>query len=291
MIGATLFSGFEGVGIGMKAAGIKHAWGLEYNADIAAVAQMNGFNTIVADILNCNPADFPDIDYLHASTLCKSGSKGNAHSNGETKNDILTARSVGSFIKILEPSFFTLENVWGYRTYESFQIILDQLASSGYFYHFEHVDMSAFGVPQSRWRLILRASRVGLLRPLIGGGVVGWGEVIKGGCRKSDLTPAQWEAVEGLPHPLLIETQNRHPGSNPFTIRQPHEPAMTVTASGYGRIKVVNGSVTSLGINEVVALQTFPAWYKLPSNNKLAQTGIGNAVPPRFAQRLFESLL
>lgn len=37
MKGATLFSGFEGVGTGMKAAGIEHAWGLSANSNCAKI--------------------------------------------------------------------------------------------------------------------------------------------------------------------------------------------------------------------------------------------------------------
>lgn len=292
--GATLFSGFEGVGLGMKAAGIQHAWGIEYDPAIAAVAQLNGFNTIVADILDCDPADFPDVSYLHASTLCKSGSQANASSEGETENDLRLAERVCLFILKKRPSFFTLENVWLYRTFESFQKIISALANAGYFYHFEHVDMSDFGIPQSRKRLILRASRIGLLRPFVGNANdrVGWDSVMpQSPGRKAVLTKHQQAAVEGLPQPLLIDTQNKHPNGKPFTIRLAGEPSMTIVASGRRRIKLVNGSVSSLGIEQVATLQTFPKWYRYPDDSILAQTGLGNAVPPLFAQRLFESLI
>lgn len=65
--GGVLFGGFDGVGIGMMAAGIRHKWSIEYDAAIAAVAQQNGFNTIVADIIDCNPEDFEPVNFLHAS--------------------------------------------------------------------------------------------------------------------------------------------------------------------------------------------------------------------------------
>lgn len=39
---ATLFSGGEGVGVGAKAAGLDHLWGIEYDDAIASVARANG---------------------------------------------------------------------------------------------------------------------------------------------------------------------------------------------------------------------------------------------------------
>ena len=42
----TLFSGGEGVGVGAKAAGLQHLWGVEWDDDIASVARLNGFNTL-----------------------------------------------------------------------------------------------------------------------------------------------------------------------------------------------------------------------------------------------------
>lgn len=67
MNGATLFSGGEGVGIGMRTAGISHLWGIEYDDKIANVARGNGLHTITTDILECDPADLDRPDLLHAA--------------------------------------------------------------------------------------------------------------------------------------------------------------------------------------------------------------------------------
>ena len=67
MTGGTLFSGGGGFCLGMKAAGVSHAWGVEYDDNIAQVARDNGLSTITADILQCNPADFEPVEFLHAS--------------------------------------------------------------------------------------------------------------------------------------------------------------------------------------------------------------------------------
>lgn len=384
MIGATLFSGFEGVGIGMKAAGIKHAWGLEYNADIAAVAQMNGFNTIVADILDCNPADFERVTYLHASPPCPNFS--NAKANGEeTELDISLAQKVAEFITILRPRFFTLENVYQYRTSQSWGIIERALHEAGYLFDYWHVCMADYGVPQTRRRMIAIA-RLDGIRPQLPPAThaenpisglfgtlrtwVGWYEAIE------DLIPglpeskfADWQLkrlpdeikettlfangqydgviplatekepagtitgddnqvtrrtliVDGrnsnqqwgklyregeepatavtalersahLPRAFVVDHQNI---SRDATIRMENEPFITVqslqmrrpssTPSAY-----TNGRIVQMTTRALARFQSFPDSYQLPENKRLACRGIGNAVPPRFAQRMFESLL
>lgn len=292
--GGTLFSGGGGFCLGMVAAGVDHAWGVEYDDKIAQVARDNGLATITADILECNPADFEPVDFLHASTPCKSGSAVNAHSAGETENDRRLALKVAEFIDYHKPKIFTLENVWIYRTFESFNIILGALHRGGYFYHFEHVDAADFGVPQSRMRLILRAAKGRLLPPLVPTTPkhIGWASVIPTPTKDATLTNDQQEWTKDIPHPFIIDTQNRRyfRENSRYTVRLPHEPAMTITASGFARIKMVNGTVKSWGIEQVKAIQTFPDWYRLPNDNRPAQTIIGNAVPPLFAQRLVEWL-
>ena len=163
---ATLFAGGEGVGIGMKAAGINHLWGIEYDDRIASVARDNGFHTIAANVLDIDPHTMEPVDVLHASPPCIGASIANSE-QGERPEDIALGEKIASFIDILRPRIFTLENVTFYRTFEAFQSILDALSRSGYMYHFEHVNMADLGVPQTRRRLILRAIRGSLLSPLM----------------------------------------------------------------------------------------------------------------------------
>jgi site-specific DNA-cytosine methylase len=74
----TLFSGGEGVGVGLTAAGLHHAWGVEYDADIAAVAAANGFPLIVEDVRKVDYAALPQVDWLHASPVCTRASVANS---------------------------------------------------------------------------------------------------------------------------------------------------------------------------------------------------------------------
>lgn len=155
--GATLFSGFGGVEIGMVAAGITPLWGIEYDPAIAAVARDNGHPVITADILEANPADFPAVDVLHASPPCPNFSQAKTDA-GETEEDIALATAVCWFITTLQPKVFTLENVYGYRKSISFSWIEQVLNAGGYHVRWWHLNSADYGVPQTRKRLVLVAA-------------------------------------------------------------------------------------------------------------------------------------
>lgn len=162
----NLFSGGEGVGLGMKAAGIHVLPGIEFDKDIAGVAEKNGFETIFADILNIDPSTLEKTDILHASPPCSNFSLANANGS-ETKNDIDLARKIASFIEIQQPKYFTLENVYAYRKSQSWQTIANKLNECGYWYDLNHISAADYGVPQTRKRMIVRAIKNGFLPPLL----------------------------------------------------------------------------------------------------------------------------
>lgn len=157
MTGGTYFSGGEGVGVAMRAAGIEHKFGVEYDNAIADVARANGFDVLTADVRTIDPAALPYVDLFHASPVCKNAS--NAKSDGkESPEDIETAQAVSRYIEHHKPRVFTLENVWGYRTFEAFAGILKTLSDCGYKWDYWHLNSADYGVPQTRKRLILIAS-------------------------------------------------------------------------------------------------------------------------------------
>jgi len=84
---ASLFSGGGGSDLGAIAAGLTHAWGLEYDPQIADVYRQNIGECHVLDILEANPHDFEPVDWLHASPVCKAFSSANAKA-GEKQWDI-----------------------------------------------------------------------------------------------------------------------------------------------------------------------------------------------------------
>lgn len=159
----TLFSGGELVGVGARAAGLTHLTGIEYQDDIANVARANGFDIITADVMTIDPHTLQVPDVLHASPVCKraSGANQSAELNEdgtkEAPEDIAAGEKIAQFIDVMRPKYFTLENVYNYRTFEAFKIVLAALDRNGYSFDYWHLNAADYGVPQSRQRLILIA--------------------------------------------------------------------------------------------------------------------------------------
>ncbi len=163
----TLFSGGELFGVGAQQAGYTHADGYELEPKIAAVAQLNGFDVRVADVCAVDYAALPTVNHLHASPSCKNASNANqkgVDENGdplprETEQDLACADAVCRAIAAHQGETFTLENVYGYRVFESFDRIRAALSAAGFSYEYWHLNAADYGVPQTRKRLILIARR------------------------------------------------------------------------------------------------------------------------------------
>lgn len=161
---ATLFSGGELFGVGAQQAGFRHLWGVEYDDKIASVARLNGFNVMTADVRNLSTQELERPDHLHASPPCPNFSVAKTGGD-EQPEDVAMAEAVSRFITELKPETFTLENVTAYRKSQSLARIVSTLQNLGYMIDIQNLNSADFGVPQTRRRMILRASRQGLLRP------------------------------------------------------------------------------------------------------------------------------
>lgn len=245
---ATILSGGEGVGVGAQAAGLHHLWGIEIDDRIAQVARDNGFHMITADIQDIDPSTLKTPDILHASPECYNASSAKHDPDASTLEekesplDVQIAECIVRYLTILRPRVFTLENVYGYRRFEAFRLILHALNRLDYFTHFGNLNAADFGVPQTRRRLILRAVRGGLVPMLpLSEPWVGWYEAIE------DLIPtlpesefAPWQLArlpESIDDSAIFSNQesNDHKGGSygvPF--RRSKEPALTITGQSAG---------------------------------------------------------
>jgi len=183
---ASMFTGGGLFDIGAIAAGYEPIWGIEYDDKIAAVARLNGLPVITQDVTKLMPSDFSNMkrpDHLHASPPCpnfsiaKTGAK-------ETKNDVDMADAVCYAITVLQPDTFTLENVPAYIHSQSFKNIIQTLHDAGYFVDWQNLNAANFGVPQTRNRLWVRASKRLMMPYPAPFKWVGWYEAIE------DLIPS-----------------------------------------------------------------------------------------------------
>lgn len=249
---ATMFTGFGGADIGLMSAGLTPLWGVEYDAAIADVYRQNiGDHVIVSDVRTVDYATLPGVDWLHASPSCVRASVANVDAT-ESHEDIEAAQAVIRALQAQRPQVFTLENVWAYRNFAAFRLILDAVRQMGYFYDFEHVNAADMGVPQTRRRLILRATR-GLLPPLpMPVKWVGWYAAIE------DLLPtlpdsnlAPWQLAR-LPEYLRTALFANGKYGDTLVIAEQGEPANTITANSnqaYLKALLVDGKLGSESTN------------------------------------------
>lgn len=235
---ATLMSGGEGAGVGARAAGLTHLWGIEIDDDIAAVARRNGFNVATADLFNVDPAALPRPDVLHASPECQNASVAKAGAQ-ETELDRRIAGKIVEFLEVMQPPVFTLENVYFYRKFKAFKMIVSCLRNLGHFIHYANLNAADFGVPQTRRRLILRAVQ-GRLLPMLPAPEPwkGWYQAIEDllpDLPDSDLADWQKRLLCDDPKETALFSQgisrDREGNEYPLCFRTIDEPAYTVTAN------------------------------------------------------------
>lgn len=379
------FTGFGGMTIGAKGAGLDVLFGVEYEEKLAAVYRQNlGNHIIVQDVTKLDMTTLPSVDVFHASPPCTNASVANAK-GGESPQDIAMSQAVIDYLTLHKPEIFTLENVMGYRHFESWHMIARALLSLGYTYAWQHINMADYGVPQTRRRFIVIARRDGVQpqfppathakeerRDLFGYTPhwVSWYEAIE------DLIPtlpdsqfADWQLAR-LPEELLesmmikdgdnyapvvngripsftqfstnaarafimnakdsgaqrgdltrgIDEPQATVGSsakfNAFimtgdmarafvvngtpndygksvTINDENDPIFTQTATNEKRPMraYTNGRVVKMTPHAIARFQSFPDWYELPERASLAVKGLGNAVPPLFAEILYRHVV
>lgn len=160
---ASLFSGGGLADTGARQAGLLPSFGVEYEPKIAEFYRRNlGEHIVVAKVQDVDYSTLEAPYWLHMSPPCINASVAKQAKDGvrETMLDIEMASACCKAIKALRSPMVSLENVYGYRNFASFAMILRTLHEQGYNYAFWHINAANVGVPQTRKRLILVASRI-----------------------------------------------------------------------------------------------------------------------------------
>ncbi|HEY9710077.1 MAG TPA: DNA cytosine methyltransferase [Oculatellaceae cyanobacterium] len=312
----VLFAGGGGVECGLIEAGIRPILSVELDPSqpdlSAALAATNHLNfkpyggrvirRTVQALATAKFADFPhQPDYLIATPVCTNFSQAN---NGEEQDgDIEAALAVAQGVSILQPACFILENVPTYRKSKSWQLIETTLNTQGYFIVSSVLDVADYGVPQSRRRFIVKATKVGSPGFPLKQHRIGWYQAIADlipHLPPSDLLNAQQVVLEerlsfkpGL-EALIIERigYKKKPQA-----KEPAEPIWTLKKSifhdqrGNNRSKFIDiwlasGHVKALTIEGAARLQGFPTWYCLPKEVRVAGSILGYSVPPPLVKAL-----
>jgi DNA (cytosine-5)-methyltransferase 1 len=316
MISATLFSGGGLADTGLKAAGYDIGWGIEYHKPATEIYRANFHHDTYQDLLAADPWTYRSPDYLHLSSPCQSFSGANTKA-GEKAHDLLLAEKSADFIKWHQPPRLSIENVPRYRNSDSFKELTE--AVQGIYPHIttDTVNFMNFGCPQSRVRVILRASFTPLqplksfythsvtpnlfLKPL-----VSWWDVISDltdDFLVSDITTKEQRSIDyhKPKPPFLIQRVGVYSGKL-AQIRDRYQPCWTIRAATGGdpvsgnRHRVIDvvtadGMCRSLNLRSIARIMSCPDTYQLPATSELHEIWrcLGNGVPPLAMQAIAQS--
>lgn len=306
---ATMFSGGGLVEAGLRKY-IDPVFAVEANPEIgAAYKAAHGGHVRIDDVRNVDLGEAGDVDYLHASPVCKNFSAAKAITeSGEQPLDLETARATADAIRRAQPAVFTLENVRGYQGTEAMTIVEDALREGGYTFDANVYDAADYGAATRRKRLLLRAVKDGKLPPAPAP-THGPGRAQP----YADWYAAVEDLVDGLPDdkvPPWMRRRLEAAGVNPDAPSKPTlvmggsagknvpyaeaggpAPTFKATPGEAHRIIFPDGRVKRVTPRAAARITGLPDDYPLPTKTATATTIIGNGVPPALSEAVFAPLL
>ncbi|MBF0143565.1 MAG: DNA cytosine methyltransferase [Magnetococcales bacterium] len=326
------FSGCGGTSCGMRAAGLDVRLGLDIDRDAAATFQSNfpdavflhqDIREIEVGILRPFIAQNPRPPLLFgACAPCQPFSKQNRRRSDDDGRRTLLAE-FRRFVKAFMPEYVFIENVPGIQTVDEevgpFADFLRSLDHSGYHYDHRVVMAYHYGVPQSRPRMVLMASRLGPISlperthgpgtdnpglPTVREWIGNLPEITAGETHPSipnhrasllsDLnmqriqaTPEEGERLHWPPE-LRLACHKHHSGHTDVYGRMHWDkPATALTTRC---ISLSNGRFghpkqdRAISVREASCLQTFPMDFIFQGSMTSMARQIGNAVPVRMAE-------
>lgn len=246
--------------------------------------------------------------------------------NGDYESQWPLVRAFGRLVKKIKPDLITMENVPQLADHEVFEKFLADL--KGYKKWWAVVDCSEFGIPQTRKRLVLLASRLGsegltLRQPAQRTATVreAIGKLSRIAAGESDskdplhvaplLSSLNLRRIRASvpggtwrdwPEDIQAACHRKSTGATYPSVYGRMEwdkpgPTMTTQCFGYGNGRFGHPEQDrAISLREAAILQTFPPNYKfVPRNgavkfNRLGRL-IGNAVPVRLGEVIAESLI
>lgn len=334
------FCGGGGMTYGLRQAGIDVIAGVDFDASVGPTYEYNNAGSIFvnSNIKRLRSAYFEknfgvkrndDFLIMVGCSPCQYYSIIN-HDTTKSKLSKDLLMNFARFVDYYRPGYVLVENVPGIKTNKDsilpqFLRLLDKM---GYRYVYEIINMSEYGVPQSRRRFSLIATRldgielhlpirdahVSILSDFIGE-AHGFPKIEAGhkdstefmhsvagldavSMERMKLTPHDggsrlaWANVEHLQLKCYIGKDDCFKDN--YGRMSWNKPASTITTRFCG---ISNGRFghpeedRAISIREGATIQTFPLDYVFKTtNNVTAAKIIGNAVPPEYARRLGETI-
>jgi DNA (cytosine-5)-methyltransferase 1 len=303
----SLFSGAGGLDLGLIQAGHEIIWANDFDPDAVASYKKNIGKHIVLGSIECIPSsEIPDCDAVVGGFPCQGFSQANMlRFEKDDRNRLyLEFKRV---ISDKKPLYFLAENVRGILSLadgEAIKKIERDFAAAGYRVKKEVFNVADFGVPQSRWRVIIAGTRKDLPE---NADFCFPSPTHANPTKSKKLRLKPWisigKALADIPEPDKIHSLPNHICSQykvtnrNFTGHRqtdPEKPSPTILARGNGK-----GGVCAIqhpmnhrrmSIRESATIQTFPLKFEFVGKMNSCYRQVGNAVPVLFAKRLGEKL-
>jgi len=266
-----------------------------------------------AKLMRCAGLKKGELDLLAGCPPCQGFSTLRAR-NGQTaaadpRNDL-----VDEFARLalaLRPKMIMMENVPALAKYEKFLDFVERLSAGGYQVISKVLDVSDFGVPQRRKRLILSASRVGqprlatesVTRTTVREAIGGLPPAGESGDLLHDIPtkyrsarvqaiieaiPKNGGSRHSLPDPMKLKCHGKTSGFNDVYGRMRWDdmsPTITSGCSNPSKGRFIHPDEDRpITLREAAILQSFPTNYRFVTSHGKESIAlmIGNALPPKF---------
>ena len=303
----TMSSIFSGGGT-LEAAMPEHRgqYAAEYDQSRAeAFKEAHGYMPDMRDILTMPINDIIEkvkgSRLFCASPVCKRfSSMRSVHGKAPTELDWKSAQVVAAVIEGAQPPAVSIENAPGYLTSPEFALIKKTLDENGYTYGEENVfEASEYGASTRRKRMVFRATKE-LFLPALSEktGSTDWFAKIE------DLLPTATVLKGATPNETrLIQdaiNRGRFTGDKPIFssgigsggLAESGGPT-TALLAGNAKPKIImpDGTTYAATPRMLARIQGLPDTYKLPDNERLARSIIGNGVNGEITRKIIAPLL
>ena len=323
-----LFCGAGGLTRGLLDAKIRVVRGVDMDGTAKETYERNnpGAEFVQADIRKLAPSDVTkginrrDGLLLAGCAPCQPFSKHAPRGANDERRSLI--RRVGALVESILPDYVLIENVPGFLENNSHRVaFLKTLRGNGYRLDEQVIDAKDYGVPQTRRRYVLLASRKGPISvpegrakpktvrdaiegfPEIEAGLNDSPEVdnhVSSGLsdrllERIKLTPPDGGSRRNTPKDLWTGCHLNHTGHTDTYGRMRWDaPAPTLTCRC---ISLSNGRFghpeqhRAISVREAAAIQSFGTDYVFYSSMSNNAVHIGNAVPPRMAAALGKAIV
>lgn len=288
-----LFAGAGGFSTGAVGAGAEVIWAANHWKSAVEIHAANHPETAHAcqDLHQADWTQVPRHDLMLASPACQGHSKARGKERAHHDATRSTAMAILGAADFHRPRFILVENVVDFLDWDGYRGWKTMLRDFGYTLTENILNAADFGVPQSRERLFIMATRDGALK------LSHPGRAHKAASTIIDWDYPRWNPIDkpGRAASTLEQIRNgRALYGNRFLVayygsedngRDLAKPIGTITTRD--RFAVVDGDkMRMLSAVETRKAMGFPSDYILPTQHKLAIHMLGNAVCPPVAKSL-----